>query len=56
MADSLTNFATAAGVMVGLGVLLFVVRARRPKEAKTFGGEDREKKVKYDSSGKPVSD
>ena len=44
MADSLTNFATAAGVMVGLGVLLFVVRARRPKEAKTFGGEDREKK------------
>ena len=56
MADSLTNFATAAGVMVGLGVLLFVVRARKPKEAKTFGGEDREKKVKYDSSGKPVSD
>jgi hypothetical protein len=46
MADSLTNFATAAGVMVGLGVLLFVVRARRGKA---------EKKVKYDSSGKPIS-
>jgi hypothetical protein len=55
MADSMTNFATAAGVMVGLGVLLFVVRARKPKEAKSFG-EDREKKVKYDSSGKPIQD
>ncbi len=53
MADSISNYATAAGVMVGLGVLLFVVRARRSKEIKTFG-EDREKKVKYDSSGKPV--
>jgi hypothetical protein len=55
MADSISNFATAAGVMVGLGVLLFVVRARRPKEIKTFG-KDRDKKVKYDSSGKPVQD
>jgi hypothetical protein len=59
MADSTGNFATAAGVMVGLGVLLFVVRARRRKEAKTeaktFGREDREKKVKYDSNGKPIS-
>jgi hypothetical protein len=55
MADSISNFATAAGVMVGLGVLLFVVRARRPKEA-TFRREEREKKVKYDSSGKPVQD
>ncbi len=44
MADSIRNYATAAGVMVGLGVLLFVVRARRGKE----------KKVKYDSSGKPI--
>jgi hypothetical protein len=46
MADSISNFSTAAGVMVGLGVLLFVVRARRGRV---------EKKVKYDSSGKPIS-
>jgi hypothetical protein len=46
MADSISNFATTAGVMVSLGVLLFVVRARRGKG---------EKKVKYDSSGKPIS-
>jgi hypothetical protein len=44
MADSITNYATVSGFIVGLGVLLFVVRARRSK-----------KKVKYDSSGKPVS-
>jgi hypothetical protein len=45
MADSITNYATVSGFIVGLGVLLFVVRARRSKE----------KKVKYDSSGKPIS-
>ena len=58
MADSISNYATAAGVMVGLGVLLFVVRARRPKEARTAtsGREDRERKIRYDSNGKPVQD
>ena len=58
MADSISNYATAAGVMVGLGVLLFVVRARRPKEARTVmsGREDRERKIRYDSNGKPVQD
>ena len=58
MADSISNYATAAGVMVGLGVLLFVVRARRPKEARpaTSGREDRERKIRYDSNGKPIQD
>ena len=49
--------------MIGLGVLLFVVRSRRPKEAKkvisTSAGTGREdergRKVKrYDSNGRPV--
>ena len=47
MADSITNYATVSGFIVGLGVLLFVVRARRRREEK-------ERKVKYDSSGKPI--
>jgi LPXTG-motif cell wall-anchored protein len=46
MADRISNFATAAGFIVGLGVLLFVVRSRRKKEAR---------KVKYGSNGKPIS-
>ena len=58
MADLMLTFATTAGFMVGLGVLLFVVRSRRPKEAKTSisGREgDKGRKVKrYDSNGKPV--
>ena len=59
MADLISNFATTAGFMVGLGVLLFVVRSRRPKEAKTttFSREDdKGRKVKYDSNGKPIYD
>jgi hypothetical protein len=35
MADSISNYATAADFIVGLGVLLFVVRARRSKEKKS---------------------
>jgi hypothetical protein len=57
MADLMSTFATTAGFMVGLGVLLFVVRGRRPKEAKaTISGreEDKGRKVKYDSNGKPI--
>ena len=58
MADLMLMFATTAGFMVGLGVLLFVVRSRRPKEAKTsISGreDDKGRKVKrYDSNGKPV--
>ena len=57
MADSITNYATVSGVIVGLGVLLFVVRARRKKEPTTTATSSREeRKVKYDSSGKPISD
>jgi hypothetical protein len=48
MADSISNYATASGVMVGLGVILFAVRTRRKKE-------DTERKVKYGSNGKPIS-
>jgi hypothetical protein len=48
--------------MIGLGVLLFVVRSRRPKEEKkvitTSSGsgreDDRGRKVKYDSNGRPL--
>ncbi|HET6799697.1 MAG TPA: hypothetical protein VFH25_03970 [Nitrososphaeraceae archaeon] len=55
-------FATTAGFMIGLGVLLFVVRSRRPKEEKkvmstsTGSGreDDRGRKVKYDSDGRPL--
>jgi hypothetical protein len=56
MADSITNYATVSGFIVGLGVLLFVVRARRLKGTKTAtsGREDKDGKVKYDSSGRPV--
>ncbi|HYY67887.1 MAG TPA: hypothetical protein VE572_06025 [Nitrososphaeraceae archaeon] len=53
----MSTFATTAGFMVGLGVLLFVVRSRRSKEAKaTIPGreDDSGRKVRYDSSGKPV--
>ena len=35
MADRISNYATTADFIVGLGVLLFVVRSRRPKEVKT---------------------
>jgi hypothetical protein len=57
MADSITNYATVSGFIVGLGVLLFVVRARRLKGAPTAtpGRKDKERKVKYDSSGKTIS-
>ena len=58
MADSISNYATVSGFIVGLGVLLFVVRTRRLKEAKTSISrreEDKGKKVKYDSNGKPIS-
>jgi hypothetical protein len=56
MADSISNYATVSGVIVALGVLLFVVRARRLKGSKTVSSsrEDKDRKVKYDSSGKPV--
>ena len=57
MADLMSTFATTAGFMVGLGVLLFVVRSRRPKEVKTTipGREDDSgRKVRYDSNGKPL--
>ena len=58
MADSIINYATVSGVIVGLGVLLFVVRARRLRGSKTVSPsrEDRERKVRYDSDGKPVQD
>ena len=46
MADSISNFATTVGFIVGFGVLLFVVRTRRLRA----GG-----KVKYGSDGKPIS-
>jgi hypothetical protein len=57
MADLMSTFATTAGFMVGLGVLLFVVRSRRPKEAKATipsREDDRGRKVRYDSDGKPI--
>jgi hypothetical protein len=59
MADLMSNFATTAGFMVGLGVLLFVLRSRRPKEAKATipsREDDRGRKVRYDSNGKPIYD
>jgi hypothetical protein len=56
MADSITNYATVSGVIVGLGVLLFVVRARRLKGTTTATSSREDRKVKYDSSGRPVSD
>jgi hypothetical protein len=58
MADRISNYASTAGFIVGLGVLLFVVRTRRLKETKTTisSREDKGKKVKYDSNGKPIYD
>jgi hypothetical protein len=55
MADSISNYATVSGFVV-LCVLPFVVRARRLKGAKTAtpSREDKDRKVKYDSSGRPV--
>jgi hypothetical protein len=57
MAELMSTFATTAGFMVGLGVLLFVVRSRRPKETKTTihsREDDSGRKVRYGSDGKPV--
>jgi hypothetical protein len=57
MADSIGNYATVSGFIVGLGVLLFVVRTRRLKGTKTAVSsreEDKGRKVRYDSNGKPV--
>jgi hypothetical protein len=52
-------YATTAGFMIGLGVLLFVVRQRKPREAKASisGQSDKGRTVKrYDSNGKPIYD
>ena len=57
MADSVSNYATVSGFIVGLGVILFVVRTRRLKGTKTSVSsreEDKGRKVRYDSDGKPV--
>ena len=60
MADQVFMFATTAGFMIGLGVLLFVVRQLRPKEAKaSIPGREGDKGrsiKKYDSNGKPIYD
>ena len=60
MAEELFMFATTAGFMIGLGVLLFLVQGRRSKGAKvSIPGREGEKvrNVKrYDSDGKPVYD
>jgi hypothetical protein len=59
MADRISNYATTAGFIVGLGVLLFVVRSRRRKEVKTTISsreDDKGRKVRYDSNGKPIYD
>jgi hypothetical protein len=58
MADRISNYATTIGFIVGLGVLLFVVRTRRLKGAKTTSSsreDEKGRKVKYDSNGKPIS-
>jgi hypothetical protein len=62
MAEQMFMFATTAGFMIGLGILLFIVRGRRSKVVKaTISGhdegdkDDKGRKVKsYDSDGKPV--
>jgi hypothetical protein len=59
MAEQMFMFATTAGFIIGLGVLLFVVRGRRSKGVKApipgHDEGDKGKKVKsYDSDGKPV--
>jgi hypothetical protein len=56
MADRVTNYATVSGFIVGLGVLLFVVRTRRLKGTTTATSGREDRKGKYDSSGRPVSD
>jgi hypothetical protein len=48
MADSISNYGTTIGFIVGLGVLLFVVRTRRKSV-------DKGRKVQYGSDGKPIS-
>jgi hypothetical protein len=47
MADSISNYATTIGFIVGLGVLLFVVRTRRKSV-------DKGRKVQYGSNGQPI--
>jgi hypothetical protein len=59
MAEQMFMFATTAGFIIGLGVLLFVVRGRRSKGVKATipGHEEGDKGRKgksYDSDGKPV--
>ena len=59
MAEQMFMFATTAGFIIGLGVLLFVVRGRRTKGVKatisSHDEGDKGRKVKsYDSDGKPV--
>jgi hypothetical protein len=68
MADQMFMFATTAGFMIGLGIILGIARARRPRTVTTevtnessfssssSTGETQErKKVKrYNSEGKPV--
>jgi hypothetical protein len=59
MAEQMFMFATTAGFIIGLGVLLFVVRDRRSKGVKaTISGHDEGDKGRkvnsYDSDGKPV--
>ena len=58
MAEQMFMFATTAGFMIGLGVLLFIVRGRRSKGVKAtisdHEGEKGRKAKSYDSDGKPV--
>ena len=58
MADQVFMYATTAGVMIGLAVLLFVVRGRRSKGVKAnisgHEGDKGRKAKRYDSDGKPV--
>ena len=69
MADQMFIFATTAGFMIGLGIILGIARVRRTKTATTevtnessyssssssFGESQKEKRVKrYNSEGKPV--
>jgi hypothetical protein len=58
MADEMFMYATTAGFMIGLGVLLFIVRGRRSKGVKatisSHEGDKGRKVKRYDSDGKPV--
>jgi hypothetical protein len=67
MADQMFMFATTAGFMIGLGIILGIARVRRTKTATTevtnassyssssSGESQKEKRVKrYNSEGKPV--